>query len=121
MSIKTTIRGAKTQMLIGAREEFHAGGKAYGDWNFRGETFPLTERGTRWRPYDGHLTAEYVEKLTAAWYVNRVSYVVYSYNTPIAWFDEVDGWTVPDHKYSRSTTAHQHTVRCALNGLTYSV
>lgn len=34
-------------------------------------------------------------------------YVVYSYGTPIAWWTKAGGWTVPDVKYSRTTTKHQ--------------
>jgi len=42
----------------------------------------------------------------------EAAYVVYSYDTPIAWFDAGE-WTVPDVVYSRSTSRHQHTVRTA--------
>ena len=34
-------------------------------------------------------------------------YVIYSYSTPIAWWTESRGWTVPPVKYSRTTTRHQ--------------
>lgn len=42
-------------------------------------------------------------------------YVIYSYSTPIAWHSEEHGWTIPDVKYSRTTTRHQSVVRGALN------
>lgn len=35
------------------------------------------------------------------------SYIVYSYATPIAWHTEAFGWTVPDAKYSVTTSRHQ--------------
>jgi hypothetical protein len=38
-------------------------------------------------------------------------YVVYSYGTPIAWFDDLSGWIVPEEKYSRTTSRHQGVVR----------
>lgn len=50
-------------------------------------------------------------------------FVVYSYQTPIAWFSLSDSdsngnnkWYYVDHKYSVSTTQHQSAVRYALKG-----
>lgn len=43
-----------------------------------------------------------------------VLYVVFSYETPIAWFTVEDGWVVPAVKYSRTTSRHQGVVRRAL-------
>jgi hypothetical protein len=40
----------------------------------------------------------------------RGLYVVYSYWTPIAWFDG-ETWTIPDVKYSPTTSRHQNIVR----------
>jgi hypothetical protein len=41
-------------------------------------------------------------------------YVVWSYGTPIAWF--YGGvWSVPDVKYSVTTSRHQNIVRAALD------
>lgn len=37
-------------------------------------------------------------------------YVVFSYKTPIAWYNGTM-WTIPDVTYSVSTTHHQHLVR----------
>lgn len=42
-------------------------------------------------------------------------YVVYSYNTPIAWIsDKSDGWVVPTASYSVTTTNHQSTILRAI-------
>lgn len=41
-------------------------------------------------------------------------YVIYSYSTPIAW-RTVDGWVVPDDKFSVTTSKHQSTVRYAIS------
>lgn len=49
--------------------------------------------------------------------VRHASYVVYSYETPIAWRDGDGGWTVPDVKYSRTTSRHQNTVRTAVGDI----
>jgi len=49
----------------------------------------------------------------------HISYVVYSYATPIAWYDTERGeWTVPNVKYSITTSAHQANVDSALRWLT---
>ncbi|MGH3350914.1 MAG: hypothetical protein ACRDPS_09640 [Nocardioides sp.] len=55
----------------------------------------------------GRLPAEYVDGFLAS------EYAIYSYATPIAWFGG-GRWTVPDTKYSLTTTRHQATVRGAL-------
>lgn len=43
-----------------------------------------------------------------------ISYVVYSYDTPIAWRLRDGSWTVPDVSYSRTTTRHQNLVRASV-------
>ena len=43
------------------------------------------------------------------------AYVVYSYATPIGWFDLATGrWTVPAVKYSVTTSRHQHLLRAGI-------
>lgn len=49
----------------------------------------------------GNLGSEYV-------------YVVWSYGTPIAWRLPMVGWTVPDVRYSATTSKHQRIVRDAI-------
>ena len=47
-----------------------------------------------------------------------IDYCVWSYDTPIAWHSELTGgWTVPDVKYSLTTTKHQTIVRVAVGEL----
>lgn len=45
----------------------------------------------------------------------RKVYVVKSYDTPIGWHVEGVGWTVPDEKFSVTTTNHQGLLRQAVN------
>lgn len=56
--------------------------------------------------------------------VRHAAYVVYSYETPIAWRDGDGDWTVPDVQYrapgggpSRTTSRHQNTVRMAVGDI----
>lgn len=43
-------------------------------------------------------------------------YIVYSYATPIAWYDSVEGvWYYVDHRYSVTTTNHQRITRMAID------
>lgn len=42
-------------------------------------------------------------------------YTVYSYTTPIAWVDANGTWTVPNVRYSVTTTRHQGKVLAALH------
>jgi len=44
----------------------------------------------------------------------QAQYVVYSYETPIAWYTHGVGWTVPKVKYSATTARHQSVVRWAI-------
>lgn len=54
----------------------------------------------------------------ALWFADVVSeqitYVVFSYATPIAWHRKDTGWTIPSTKYSKTTSTHQHIVRMAV-------
>jgi surface antigen len=45
---------------------------------------------------------------------SQVSYVVYSYGTPIAWYTEGNGWYVVEQKFSVTTSKHQNYVRRAI-------
>lgn len=48
---------------------------------------------------------------------NSGVFVLYSYQTPMAWYVvEERKWYYVDHKYSPSTTQHQHAIRDALKG-----
>jgi hypothetical protein len=53
----------------------------------------------------GKLPTEWIESAQDA------SYTVYSYGTPIAWFHQGSGWTIPNVHYSVTTSAHQNKVR----------
>ena len=48
-----------------------------------------------------------------------IDYIVYSYGTPIAYRTKGDGgdgeWTIPDAKYSVTTTKHQSTIQYAIS------
>lgn len=60
----------------------------------------------------GHLPAEHWDVLHSLVKDNHV-YVVYSYATPIAWWTDQAGWTIPEVKYSATTSRHQSIVRRA--------
>ena len=46
--------------------------------------------------------------------INTVSYLVYSYSTPIAWYSYATGWYVVEQKFSVTTSKHQNYVRRAI-------
>lgn len=92
----------------------------FGEW-FRNTTGSLRgEPGSAWTP-----SAPYVApglRASGSWLRGDLAdeaanarYVVYSYDTPIAWQNRDRTWTVPDVRYSRTTTAHQHAIRVALD------
>lgn len=63
----------------------------------------------------GQLPEDWKRTLTARFDV--ITYFVYSYKTPIAWFDKEVGWIMPDHTYSQTTTRHQSVIRYAISTL----
>jgi hypothetical protein len=70
--------------------------------------------GTRDRVWSiGRLPAEFRAAATDP----TVDYVVMSYGTPIAWHDSVKGWTMPDTRYSVTTSKSQGRIRTALDAL----
>lgn len=72
-----------------------------------------------WTPMTGRLPREWRERLTAdieAALGRGGVYIVWSYGTPIAWVVG-DVVTIPDVKYSVTTSKHQSTVRFALREL----
>lgn len=47
---------------------------------------------------------------------HHASYVVWSYDTPIAWYDpELKMWITPDEKYSITTSRHQGKIFTAIS------
>jgi hypothetical protein len=88
--MRLTTRGAATAKAIADRTPFTTSGSMFGTRE--------TWHGTGMLPHWWLQT----------WYeeVNHIDYVVYSYATPIAWHTP-NGWTVPDARYSITTTKHQ--------------
>lgn len=58
----------------------------------------------------GMLPSEFAEQMRS----HNPSYVVKSYQTPIAWHGD-KGWVVPDVKYSSTTSRLQNTIRRSIN------
>lgn len=81
---------------IATRQEFRASaleGRVYGVGNGR---------------LNAEETARYNQDL------NTVSFWVYSYSTPIAWYSYATGWYVVEQKFSVTTSKHQNYVRRAI-------
>lgn len=80
---------------------------------FRGLTPVMVPRG--WGEF-GQLPEDWKRTLTARFDV--IAYFVYSYRTPIAWFDkDANSWIMPEHTYSTTTTRHQAAIRYAISTL----
>lgn len=82
--------------VLRARQDFSTAGA------LRGEAGPAV--------YVGRLAPEYRDS------ARNADYVVYSYDTPIAWV-RFDFWTVPDESYSVTTSRHQGKIRTAISVL----
>jgi len=69
--------------------------------------------GELWTYSRGELPGEYWDKFITS----GATYVVYSYLTPIAWENADGSWTVPDVKYSVTTSRHQSKIAAAVEGI----
>lgn len=69
-------------------------------------------------PYTGHLPARLERILHAAFREGRISQVIYSYSTPIAWLDG-DTWIVPDVTYSATTSSKHQSQLWKLSNVKY--
>lgn len=88
--------------ILSERRPFKTGGALFGE----------RVNGGSYNGYTGRLPDAEARQLSYA----RPDYIVFSYDTPIAWHDSVTReWTVPDVKYSPTTTQHQHTVTVAVH------
>lgn len=47
--------------------------------------------------------------------IDKAVYVIYSYNTPIAWALSKDAWIIPKVRYSTTTTQHQNIIQTAVD------
>lgn len=69
-------------------------------------------RGAKRAPgyeYSGYLLSHTDEATVQRFHASE--YAVWSYNTPIAWWSESEGWEIPDVTYSVTTSRHQSKAR----------
>ena len=68
--------------------------------------------GARWgaNTYSSLLPREHAAELDRVLALGPV-YVVKSYDTPVAWWSELEGWYVPSVKYSPTTSKHATQMR----------
>ncbi len=103
--VKINTRGTAVRDAIAARRVFDTHGSFYG------------------RPADGDGYLGFLgggvlpDEWRGRFRVEKPSFVVFSYATPVAWWSEFHGWTVPPVKYSATTSRHQSQVRMALAGI----
>ena len=64
----------------------------------------------------GRLPKEYSDVLQDESFKGTLEYVVYSYATPIGWYANGE-WTIPDVKYSNTTSRHQGRLGVAIRDL----
>lgn len=90
------ISGRKAAPVIANRKDFKTSGA------LSGRNVPQGER-----VYVGQLPLEHAQGLALAVEAGNV-YIVFSYQTPIAWYSYADEkWTRPEVKYSMTTSHHQ--------------
>ena len=84
--------------------------------DFTAASMSGTRIGARYPVQAGRLNAspEECKRLQLGIAAGRVTYVVYSYGTPIAWVEKDGNGYVPPINYSPITTNHQGIARLAL-------
>ena len=65
--------------------------------------------------YPGRMSNSDGAAAHAAHYLIGIDYVIYSYDTPIAYRTNDGKWAIPDAKYSVTTSKHQSTIRYAVS------
>lgn len=101
-----TTRNFADSGAITRLERFTTGGAVKGEPR---STYP---------PESGRLEGKALEVFREGIRTDAIAYVVYSYNTPIAWLDLSAGvWYMPEAKYSPTTSKHQGQVAYALRGM----
>lgn len=103
-------------ILVGDPQEFNPDlsrrwveKNGWAGWKYTGALRGRTVNGTEWIGF-GILPEEWKD----AFRVKGLEYVIYSYETPIAWRTN-GSWVVPNVKYSVTTSKHQGKVRTALS------
>jgi len=74
----------------------------------------LSGKFEQYRPQTGRLNVWESDKLTESRENSEGMYVVYSYDTPIAWHTDGQGWYVVSQKFSVTTSKHQNLIRRAI-------
>lgn len=103
MTTRTSTRNAAD--LIAKRQPFTTSGALRA-------SVPTNSTTSTWDC--GRLPSDHVNQLAGDLSTGRVDYIVHSYGTPIAWHRTDSGWTVPDVRYSATTSRHQGEVRRAV-------
>ena len=71
---------------------------------------------SRFTPYRGNLPKAWARLLGERFHAGRISQVIYSYSTPIAWQDADYGWIIPRVTYSITTSSKHQTHLYRLRG-----
>lgn len=72
-------------------------------------------------PYAGSLPRVWRRWLDSRFNAGAIAQVIYSYSTPIAWFDDAYGWTIPAESYSTTTSTKHQTHLYRTTGTTYAI
>lgn len=75
--------------------------------NFRGVECP--DVLTHWDM--GYMGDAFRNDLWMNFIAGNVTYLVYSYGTPIGWHHKDEGWIIPNESYSVTTSRHQSVTR----------
>ena len=98
--MKKKVNQKQAKVCISKREPFDAN-SLKGDWY--GPS----------RPAFGRMEYQWEVKLSRLIHDGKEVFIVHSYVTPIAWFADGE-WTVPDTKFSVTTSKHQTLVKGAI-------
>jgi len=104
----------KTAVKMGVRDALHQMAElaAGGVYLKAGSLSGFKPEGG-WRPYEfGEMPSDWIEVLRKH-AGSGLRYVVYSYDTPIAWHRANGVWVIPDHFYNPTTRQHQYGCRAA--------
>jgi hypothetical protein len=116
------------EILVGSPEDFNEDLSSYYDARNDRTAYRGTLRGRKMGsgfpiPDKNWLSGKTRELFFQAWNEGRIDYIIWSYETPIAWREwpsewvgePIPEWIAPDDTYTRTTSKHQSAVRTAIS------
>lgn len=100
MTVKVNLKTVRN--AVSKRKAFNCNGTLTGDWAFR-------------KPLTGRMHPDSVKEFDGMFLNNDETFIIKSYDTPIAAWNKTYGWWISADKHSVTTSRHQSAIRAGIN------